>query len=394
MPIPPLRNWLRDTVAPYWATAPRDMAEGGFFDHIDIDGNPAIEVPKTALAHARLTHSFAHLRELGANATDCDPAGQAAFDFLTTRLWDAKEGGFFMKVGRDGDPDAPGADQRKDFYDQAFALFGMAWRYRVLGDEATLPWIQRTMAYLDDRLADPEFGGYHESDEAIRDGAAYPLPRRQNPHMHLLEAMLALFEATGETRWIDRARGIVGLFDRYFFDAGTGTLREFMDRDFTETAPPRGPIREPGHHFEWVWLLLHYRRLSGDDSVLPAADRLYAFATRHGIEQDSIGPAATFDELHPDGSIVKASKLIWPQTETVKAHLARAEFLGDAQGLARAETHLTMMFDAFFPDTKGPVWINQTDREGATIWGDALSRMLYHNLMCISEAIRLLPHLG
>lgn len=392
MPIPPLRAWLRDTVAPYWTSAPRDSEHGGFFDHIDGDGRPAFDAPKTALAHARLTHTFAHLRELGCGA-ECDAAGDAAFAFLTSKVWDPVGGGFFKAVGRDGDPEAPEADRRKDFYDQAFALFGFAWRYRVTRDAAAQEWIERLSAWLDANLADPEHGGWHETDDAIRPGANYPLPRRQNPHMHLLEAMLALYETTGEARWIDRAREIVGLFDRHFFDAATGTLREFMNRDFTEAPPPRGRIREPGHHFEWVWLLLHYRRLSGDDSILPAAERLYAFATRFGVERDGIGPAATFDELHPDGTVVTPSKLIWPQTETVKAHLARAEFLGDAAGFARAEAHLAMMFDAFI-DAPAARWINQTDREGRTIWADSLSRMLYHNLMCISEAIRLMPHLA
>ena len=47
------------------------------------------------------------------------------------------------------------------------------------------------VAFVRDRLRDPEHGGYfEEADETGR--PLRDLPRRQNPHMHWLEAILAL----------------------------------------------------------------------------------------------------------------------------------------------------------------------------------------------------------
>ena len=66
------------------------------------------------------------------------------------------------------------------------------------------------------RLADPRHGGFFE--EFAPGRTEMKLPRRQNPHMHLLEALLALHVATGEKNWLRRAGALVDLFKRRFVD--------------------------------------------------------------------------------------------------------------------------------------------------------------------------------
>ena len=65
------------------------------------------------------------------------------------------------------------------------------------------------------------------------------LPRRQNPHMHLLEALLALHVATGEKNWLRRAGALVDLFKRRFVDPQTGALIEFFGEDWSAGARRR-----------------------------------------------------------------------------------------------------------------------------------------------------------
>ena len=88
------------------------------------------------------------------------------------------------------------------------------------------------------------------------------LPRRQNPHMHLLEALLALHAATGEKNWLRRAGALVDLFKRRFSDPQTGALIEFFAEDWSPRPGDEGRLREPGHQFEWVWLLYEYIALT------------------------------------------------------------------------------------------------------------------------------------
>src|SRR3546814_15848782 len=83
--------------------------------------------------------------------------------------------------------------------------------------------------------------------------------------MHLLEAFHALYEASGDARWLEHAEHIFQLFRRHFFDAAAGQLIELFDRDWREV-PQEGRdggrrLREPGHFFEWAWLLHRHAAL-------------------------------------------------------------------------------------------------------------------------------------
>ncbi len=387
MPMPPLRDWTLNTCLKTWADIAQDSRHGGFFPRLGPDLRPVTEDPKPCLTIMRLLFTYAHATTLGAGPW-ARAAADSCYDFAVRHLWDETTGGWRMRVGCDGDPQGPGADPAKDTYDQGFVLLAMAWYHKVTGRAEPLDWMRRTMAFLDAEVRDPVHGGYHE--RLWKEGEPYPLPRRQNPHMHLLEGLLAACELTGERGWLERAAAIVDLMNRKFRDPANGTLREFMGRDWSDFPPPQGRVREPGHHFEWTWLLLHYRRLSGDDAVLPIADSLYGFAVRHGVENDPALPLAAYDEVAADGSVLTPSKILWPQTEAIKAFLARWEFLGDEDARMRAQRHLDAMFRHYIDTTSG-AWCNRITRDGAPLETEVPTRILYHLYMALAEAIRVLP---
>ena len=149
-----------------------------------------------------------------------------------------------------------------------------------------------TLDLLHARLAAPH-GGFW--DGASEDWQPHTALRRQNPHMHLLEALLAWHAATGEERWLNEARAIVRLFETRFFDPATGTLGEFSAR----LAPAQGHVVEPGHQFEWVWLLHRWRAQSGETGMAAAAEALYATALRHGFDPEHGG---IHDQIHRTGA--------------------------------------------------------------------------------------------
>ncbi|MBN9011423.1 MAG: AGE family epimerase/isomerase, partial [Rhizobiales bacterium] len=84
--------------------------------------------------------------------------------------------------------------------------------------------IGATLATIDHTLAAPN-GGWAESDR-------HELPRRQNPHMHLFEASLALYEITGEPAHLARASSIFDLFRQRFFDPRHRVIREYFGLDW------------------------------------------------------------------------------------------------------------------------------------------------------------------
>jgi mannose-6-phosphate isomerase len=206
--------------------------------------------------------------------------------------------------------------------------------------------------------------------------------------MHLFEALLALFEATGQGAWMDHAQRLLRIFRTHLYDPATGSLREFLGRRLEPAPQPIGLIREPGHQFEWAWLLHRYAALSGDDSAAPYAGALYAFGTRYGTHPAGAMKGATYDEVAPSGIPLKTSMLLWPQTEAVKAHLARYEETGEAGYRERAEAVTRLIFERFIAADR-PIWRNQVDENGLTVQPDAPTRLLYHLIVFILEGERL-----
>ncbi len=367
-----IRAYLLETLLPFWAGRAWDAGQGGFVAELDLSGAPRPEQMRLCLVQSRCLHVFSHAAILSGEDW-AQEAAERAFGFLKARL--RHPGGLWVSAA---DPRAGGPrDERVDFYDQAFVLFSLAWRHRASGDPQALELAHETVAALDRELGDPVHGGWLESPRGA-------LPRRQNPHMHLLEAMHALFEASGDHAWLDRANAVVALFFERFFDARIGTLREFFAADLSPAPGPAGDLREPGHQMEWVWLLLHHHRLTGDERVLAPAQALYQSACRHGI--DASGHVV--ETMTARGHVIDPSHLLWPQTEAVKAALARHEMLGC--DLAPARGFLDALWASHMP-THGPLWINRATPDGAPLSDAVPTRLLYHLVLCLAEWLRIDP---
>src|SRR3546814_18224680 len=95
-------------------------------------------------------------------------------------------------------------DGRRDLYDHAFALHAMAWAEKAVGTGRYGAWIDETLAVIDEAMAAPH-GGWAESD-------GRETPRRQNPHMPLFEASLALYKTAGHPRQLPRAGESFAMF--------------------------------------------------------------------------------------------------------------------------------------------------------------------------------------
>ena len=147
-------------------------------------------------------------------------------------------------------------------------------------------------------------------------------------------------------------------------------------------------MREPGHQFEWVWLLHEYCRLTQDQSVAAHAERLFAFGTQFGIDRRE-GLEAVFDSVDASGTVVAGTKLLWPQTEYLKACVARVEWHDDAAARAAIPRHLALIAKAYMrPD--GASWHNQLARDGTPLTPATPARLLYHLFLGVAEVDRLL----
>jgi len=263
----------------------------------------------------------------------------------------------------------------RDAYTHAFVLFALAWLHRVNRDETLLTLADKTDAFVQARLFDSERGGMFET------APATTRTKRQNPLMHLLEAYLALERSAPGRGYLERARAVVELFKTRLFDARDGVLLEHFSEDWSaHPDSSMATVVEPGHHFEWVWLLREYRELSGE-SLGEWSDRLYRFALERGIATGSL----VHDELDSDGAVRKASHRVWPHTEAIKAAMARLAD-GDERARAVGEAMARAMLERFLDRPFAGGWIDHTSSAGAPLVDYVPASTLYHLFFAASES--------
>jgi mannose/cellobiose epimerase-like protein (N-acyl-D-glucosamine 2-epimerase family) len=362
--------WTFDRTLPYWRRHGVDTRHGGFHERLDAARRPHEKDAKRALVQARQIYTFCRAAALTGDRTMHD-AARSGFTFLCDHCRHP-DGGWRFSVSRDGGP----VDDRRDFYTHAFVLLALAAYYDAETNAPAHALAGETVAYLDAALADPA-GGYREGLDGA--GAALDGPRRQNPHMHLLEAFLEWFAVTGQPHWLDRARRLLDLFERHFFV--DGSLREYFN-DRLEPAPgAAGRCVEPGHHFEWVWLLDRYQRLSGDTALSDKAEALYRFALAHGIGP---GHGGVIDSVDCSGRILEAGRRLWPQAEAIKAHLVRWEMTGDDDAKSQLQRQIDALFRGHLDGAPAGAWREHLDAAGAPCRDDLPASSLYH--LCLAAA--------
>lgn len=361
------RDWLVATALPFWATTGR-AADGGFHERLDLNGAPDTAAPRRAMVQARQIAVFSLAHARGWLAAQ-DIVGPALERLIATYHDRDDRPGWLFSV------DATGAvvDARRDAYTHAFVLFALGWAHAVLGDARLLGLADETLAAMDALLLAPG-GGYRDDDAATAEA-----PLRQNPHMHLLEALLVLDEAGAAVR--PRLEALRAMAAERFVQAGTGVLCELFDAGWR--APTAAAQRwEPGHHFEWVWLLRRYDERTGQaPDGLAAA--LYDRALAQGVDAEGL----VIDGLSGDGRVLAASRRLWPQCEAIKAHAAMHE-AGRSGGRARAQALLRRLMTRYLGRPVEAGWTEHLDAGGRPLRDDIPASSLYHIAFAIAEAER------
>jgi mannose-6-phosphate isomerase len=352
---------------PFWGVIGVDE-DGGFHEKTDLEGRPDLTSARRMRVQARQLYVFseAAVRGWWAPARGVADAG---FESFIRTCWAPDGAPGFVHTLR---PDKSPLDRKRDAYDHAFALFALAWYHKASGDPRALALAHRTLDVMDQILADPVNGGFIES-------VPEALPRRSDPHMHLLEAMLEWTGATGEARFLSVARQMTALFEARFFAAETGALREYFAADLSPASGRDGLVVAPGHHFEWNWLLAWARALGATDIKAPA-DALYDFGVRYGLDAQGFA----IDECDPSGRQVRASRRAWPQTELIKAHINKAREGLDGAAEAAATVALKFLDSYLATDVPG-IWMDQFDADGRGMSDNAPASTLYHIVVAFRE---------
>jgi mannose/cellobiose epimerase-like protein (N-acyl-D-glucosamine 2-epimerase family) len=364
-------RWCFDVALPFWARNGLDRADGGVQEALDLTGAPIRGGFQRARVAGRQLYVFSHAEVLG--WAGARPVADACYDALMQRFWRGPDKGFARRVRADGGP----LDDTPDLYDHAFVLFALAWRLRATGDGAAKARMHQTLDVVEAVLAHPSGLGFaHETPMA--------LPRQQNPHMHLLEAALAAFEATGEARFEQLAADLVALFQSRFFDRASATLAEFFADDWARAPGDAGRLVEPGHQFEWAWILARAQALFGwqlEEDIRA----LVGFAEAKGVDAIT---GVTFNSVRDDGAPLDRGSRTWPNTERIKGWLAMAETHGVDPRPAVGQS-CVVLFQRYLDPAPAGCWIDAYDAGGAPLSTTIPASTLYHVFLAFAEMMRL-----
>ncbi|WP_179402865.1 AGE family epimerase/isomerase [Burkholderia guangdongensis] len=344
-----LRGHFADVILPLWRGSGFDRTLRLPFEAVDPATHAPLPVTRyRAMACARQLFVFAQAGDVEHAAT--------LFDSLRRRFRDPRHGGWFYSVDAAGVP----LDTTKDLYTHAFVVFACAAHFAATGERDARGVAEETAALIRDRFA-PHRG------DALLDAARHddfsssgsgPL---QNPLMHLTEAWLAADDAFDDTAFADALAHTARAIEHTFVDAATGCVAELP----LGTA---GNRFEPGHQFEWFYLVEAAGERVAQTALRDALSRAITFAERHGVDPLTGGVSAALDAR---GACLDGTQRIWAQTEYLRA-LATHGGTGSSAPLA---TQIER-FAARFLHPRG--WVECRTAAGDVSRADMPSTTPYH----------------
>jgi len=352
-----LAAWLTDAAYPLWAHNGIDPQDGGFIETLGQNG-AGLPHPRRARVHPRQIYAFAQARGFGWKG-DVKGIVSRGTEYFTTRYL-RPDGLFRTLAAVDGAP----LDDRALLYDQAFALLGYATAATAL--DARSEFEKRA---LDLRRAIESC--FRASNGAFHSGETPGGFFESNPHMHLLEACLAWAEIGHDPGWTDWSRHLVDLALRNFIRKDTGALGESFTSDWQPAPGIVGRILEPGHQFEWAWLLLR------SESRHPGKLRETALRLISIGEQSGVHNQVAINALLDDFSIHDANARFWPQTERLKAALLAAQLTGEAKYWAMAAGAAASLFPYLETPVAG-LWLDIQLPTGELVDSPSPASTFYH----------------
>lgn len=368
-----LRTWLCESALPLWLKAGFDPQTGRFAETLSIDDARA---PESGMVRARVAprqiYSLIEGAQLGYTGAVQDQAHRGLCHFLNNFRDENRLA--VNAISWDGRT----RDTTFDLYNQAFLVFALAYGTKAIPHRHAdlLASADRTLLELSNSFAHPG-GGFHEANPP-------QAPLRSNPHMHMLEACLAMEDAGGGMRWRDLADQIVTLALTRFIDPATGALHEFFALDWSLPQDASIQSVEPGHQFEWAWLLLNWAERRGKTAgILPVAARLADLAETYGIDPSR---GAAIMELHGDLTPRDKAARLWVQTEWLKAGIALAEIqTGERREAAIASAlRAGQALQAYLDVPVQGLWRDKWLEDGSFVDEPAPASSLYHIVCAIS----------
>lgn len=305
-----------------------DREYGGYINQLRDDGTIFDRMTKHLVGTCRFIYNYA-----AASILFDEPAYREAAEHGLRFLKEAHrqpDGGFaWVLQGREVE------DGTRHCYGHAFVLLAAASAAKA-GIDGAQALIAEVADLLEAHFWEPQARLYADEIPA-GDWSQIDPYRGQNANMHMCEAMLSVFEATGEARYLTRAHTLARRICVDLASQADGLLWEHYRSDWTHDWEynkdnpqhlfrPYGYVS--GHFVEWAKLLLILERYRPEPWMLERARSLFDVALDRCWDAQRGGIDYTFA---PDGRILDKDRYYWVVAESIAAAALLALRTGDAQ---------------------------------------------------------------
>ncbi|MGF6491718.1 AGE family epimerase/isomerase [Pseudomonas frederiksbergensis] len=347
-----VQQHFQDVIVPLWQGPGWNADMALPYEALDAEHQPLPPQRYRAMACARQLYLFSSL--IG-QVPQAEERAAALFRSLQQHFHDAEHGGWFYSI----DPQGAPLDQRKDLYTHAFILFACAHYWDKVREPLVESVLNATLEVLAQRFATGD--GLYEA-SLDRDWSSLNAGPLQNPLMHLAEAFLAILSVREDVAVRSALVELCTAMQQRFIDPQHAVLME----------KPLGAVDnwfEPGHQFEWYFLLESSPLLRGS-KLCTSLDRAFTFTEQQGVDQQT-GAVRAMLELddHPRD----ATQRIWAQAEYLRALTLRP---GSEASVQRQLQTLQQRF------LHAGGWYECRDEQGEVSRKDMPSTTPYHLATC------------
>ncbi len=377
--ISDIHAWLKNDVIPLWLHHGFDEKQGCFvesFSRLAVPENS----PRRAIVQMRQVYSVCELVRLGhLEKTQATQLVDRTINHLFRNYLQSR-GVFIHSVDFKGEA----VNRQEDLYTQAFVLFGLAHAFDLTKN---VNYKNQALNLLDFLYQNRkhEYGGFTE---IIQGQTLF----QSNPHMHLFEAALAWLAFDSDPAWENLALHLFDLCQTKFIDPKTQLLAEHFDAHWTPVLHEGRFVFEPGHQFEWAWLLLQFQsRLK--ISTQNTSYLLFTNGQKFGVNQVT---GYVYDEVWSDFLPKKTTSRLWPHCEWMKAAVEVGQSMTDSlerQNCAQiADQGLKTLFK-YFKDLPPGLWEDLHLEQDSFSPQPVKASSLYHIINALSEYLQKRPQL-
>ncbi|RMR03274.1 N-acylglucosamine 2-epimerase [Pseudomonas savastanoi pv. glycinea] len=342
------------TIVPVWLGPGWNAQLALPYEAVDAEHLPLPPQRYRAMACARQLFLFSSLIDDPA-VPEAATRAAALFRSLQRHFHDAEHGGWFYSI----DPQGAPLDRRKDLYTHAFIIFACAQYWARVREPLVESVLNAALDVVAEQFADDD--GLYEAvlDEDWATMGSGPL---QNPLMHLAEALLATVEVRADEATLATLNELAAAMQRRFVDSQHGVMLE-------KPLEAVDNWYEPGHQFEWYFLLESSPHLRGS-ALHQSLSTAFIHAEAQGVDAKTGAVAAA---LTSDGHIQDGTQRIWAQAEYLRALTLRP---GSEAALGKQLLALQKRF------LHASGWNECLDANGQVSRSDMPSTTPYHLATC------------